>query len=165
MQKSIKLLAGILILVILTSGIIGMTVLAVSNSNGTDEDLTISSREDKRSNGNKSGVRVNEISIAASVLDMTKEEVKEFIKDAKIGDLLIAANKVDEFKTVYLSELIIKLDAAVAAGSLTHEQADEKYEAGKTKMDEYDGTTHLCGGTCHGGVFGAFSYNQQRRSR
>jgi hypothetical protein len=67
--------------------------------------------------------------------------------------LLVSAGKVDEFKTAYLAELKSKLDAAVTAGTLTQEKADEMYASGKEKMDAYDGTTHLCGGSDHSKMF------------
>ena len=158
MRKSLKLFAGILVFIILISGIVSMTALAASNSNEADTDSIIPSQEDKikkdKWNGDKNhGVRVNEISIAASVLGITTEEVKESIKTGKIGDLLIAADKVNEFKAAYLLELKTKLDAAVAEGKITQAEADEKYNAGKTKMDNYDGTTHLCGGKDHSKMF------------
>lgn len=154
MRKSIKLIAGLLILAMLISGIISMTVMAASN----DTDSAASSKEEKFnkekwSSGKSKDVCVDVLSVAESVLEIDKSEIKEAIRDGKVGDLLIAAGKVDEFKTAYLSELKIKLEAAVADGKMTQEQADEKYESGIEKMDNYDGTTHLCGHDDHSKMF------------
>ena len=101
----------------------------------------------------KDSTNVNVIKVAASVLGKTEDEIKESVKSGKIGDLLVAAGKVDEFKTAYLAETKSKLDAAVTAGTLTQAEADEKYAAETTKMDAYDGTIHLCGGKDHSKMF------------
>jgi len=101
----------------------------------------------------KDSTHVNVIKVAASVLGKTEDEIKESVKSGKVGDLLVAAGKVDEFKTAYLAEAKSKLDVAITAGTLTQAQADEKYTAEKTKMDAYDGTTHLCGGKDHSKMF------------
>ena len=158
MRKSIKLFAGILIIAMLISGIISMTVMAASTDGGTDADTSASSKEEKfnkekRSSGKNKGVHVDVLSVAASVLEMDKSELKEAVRNGKVGDLLIAAGKVEEFKAAYLSELKAKADAAVADGTMTQEQADEKYESGKEKMENYDGTTHLCGHDDHSKMF------------
>ncbi|MDR3240086.1 MAG: hypothetical protein LBT44_08385 [Clostridiales bacterium] len=97
------------------------------------------------------GVKTDVVSIAASVLGISKDELKASLQTGKIGDLLLAAGKLDEFKTAYLSAVKSKLDAAVADGSLTQEKADEKYAAAQAKMAAYDGTEHLCGGKGHHG--------------
>lgn len=105
--------------------------------------------------GGRSHSNVNVVSIAATVLDKTEAEIKtEVGETGKIGDLLIAANKLEAFKKAYLSALSTELKASVTAGSLTQEQADEKYATEKEKMAAYDGTTHLCGGKGHGGSKG-----------
>lgn len=101
----------------------------------------------------KNGTHVNVISVAASVLGKTTDEVKEAIKEAKVGDLLIEAGKVDEFKTAYLTEAKTKLDEAIASGTLTQEEADTKYAEIEAAIAVYDGTTHLCGGTDHKKMF------------
>jgi hypothetical protein len=115
-----------------------------------------------KSKGSK-GVRVDVIGVAASVLGKTTDEVKTSVKNGKLGDLLLAAGKLDAFKVAYLAEAKAKLDAAVTAGTLTQAQADEKYATEKAKMDTYDGTTHLCGGTdshkTHSGKKGVKSSN------
>ena len=144
-KKPMIWLTGVLVLMLLVGGVSTIAVAAASNS----------SSETKTE---KSGVHVDVTQIAASVLDMTKDEVKAAVKDGKVGDLLIAAGKVDAFKTAYLAELQSKLDAAVTAGTLTREQADAKYASGKEKMDAYDGTTSFrdsakkesTGGKSHG---------------
>lgn len=102
-----------------------------------------------KSGRRKIGTRVSATSIAASVLGVTDDEVKESVKTGKVGDLLIAADKVDAFKSEYLSQTQAKLSAAVTAGTLTQAQSDEKYAEVKAKMDAYDGTTHLCGKSDH----------------
>lgn len=108
----------------------------------------------KGKSGNaKDSTRVDVMKIAASVLGKTEEEIKESVKSGKIGDLLVAAGKVDAFKTAYLSEAKSRLDAAVADGTLTQAEADEKYAAQKEKMDSYDGTSHLCGDKDHSKIF------------
>ncbi len=114
---------------------------------------TIAAEKSHNHKDKNSGTRVNVISVAASVLGKTEAEVKDAVKSGKVGDLLTAANKMTEFKTAYLAEAKTKLDAAVTAGTLTQPQADEKYAAEKAKMDAYDGTTHLCGGTDHSKMF------------
>lgn len=107
-----------------------------------------------RGGNGKDSARVSVVQVAASVLGKTEDEIRESVKSGKVGDLLIAAGKVDDFKTAYLAELKSKLDAAVSGGTLTEAEADEKYTAGKEKMDSYDGTTHLCGGNDHSKMFG-----------
>lgn len=97
----------------------------------------------------KSSGRVNVLAVAAEVLGQDKDEVKEAVSDAKVGDLLLAADKLDEFKALYLETAKTKLDEAVAAGSMTQAEADEKYAEYEQKMAEYDGTTHLCGRDSH----------------
>ncbi|GHV13806.1 hypothetical protein FACS1894219_09110 [Clostridia bacterium] len=107
----------------------------------------------KTKSGTKSGhgAGVNVISVAADVLGITAEEVEESVRTGKVGDLLVAADKVEEFKSAYLTELKSKLDSAVTGGTLTQEEADEKYAAEKVKIDAYDGTSHLCGKDDHSG--------------
>jgi hypothetical protein len=165
MQKSIGLLISVFALVLLI-GSTGAVVTAASaeSSSSAASELSVADlsgatssaidaqkqvKGEKKHAGGKSGVRVDVISVAASVLGETGEEVKESVKAGKVGDLLVEAGKVDEFKAAYLAEAKSKLDAAVTAGSLTQAQADEKYAEAKDKMDAYDGTTHLCGGTDH----------------
>jgi len=91
----------------------------------------------------------NVISVAADVLGMSKDEVRDAVADAKVGDLLIAQGKVDAFKTAYLAATQEKLTAAVSEGSITQEEADESYAKAEEKMANYDGTTHLCGHADH----------------
>ena len=168
MQKITKISAVILVFAVLVSGIISMTAIAAQSGNGVDEDAVPSSGKEKtdgekRSGGKSKGVHVNVLSVAASVLGIDKAEIKETIKDGKVGDLLIAADKVDDFKIAYLSELKSKLDAAVKTGTLTQEQADKKYESEKNKMDNYDGTTHLCGNDHHAGMFDETGRGKNRK--
>jgi hypothetical protein len=96
------------------------------------------------------GVKVDVISVAASVLGVSADEVKASVKTGKIGDLLLAADKVDAFKAEYLAETKTVLAAAVAEGGLSQDQADAKYAEAQAKMEVYDGTAHLCGGAAHG---------------
>jgi hypothetical protein len=115
-------------------------------------DLTTKPTKGNKTTGTSKGtkgVHIDAIDLAADILGKTKDEVKDAVKDGKIGDLLIAAGKVDAFKAAYLTESKTKLDAAVTAGTLTQAQADEKYAAEKAKMAAYDGTTHLCEGKDH----------------
>ncbi|MDR3085100.1 MAG: hypothetical protein LBU47_02180 [Christensenellaceae bacterium] len=91
--------------------------------------------------------RVNALAVAASVLGIAEDEARAGIKDGKLGDLLLAAGKLGEFKAAYIEAAGAKLDAALAAGALTQAQADEKLAEVKAKMDAYDGTAHLCGGS------------------
>lgn len=103
--------------------------------------------------GKKDATNVNVISVAASVLGKTEDEIKDSVKSSKVGDLLIAAGKVDAFKTAYLDEAKSMLDAAIAEGTLTQAEADEKYSVEQEKMDSYDGTAHLCGDKDHSKMF------------
>jgi len=166
MRKPAKFLSAavalLLLAVIGSAGIVAMAATgettsgtsgaAVSDGSAAIDSAKASQNTDsskKGHKGKKAGVHVNVISVAASVLGKTEEEVKTSVKAGKVGDLLAAAGKVEEFKTAYLDQLKTRLDAAVTAGTLTREQADEKYASGKEKMDAYDGTTHLCGGKDH----------------
>jgi hypothetical protein len=126
-----------------------LSVPDVSGATGSAADAREQVKRHKDHSGGKSDARVDVISAAASVLGKTEEEVKESVKTSKVGDLLVEAGKVDEFKAAYLAEAKSKLDAAVTVGSLTQEQADEKYAEAKDKIDAYDGTMHLCGGADH----------------
>jgi mannitol-specific phosphotransferase system IIBC component len=149
MRKFIVMLAGILVAALLTVSISSMVMASADTS---ENEIVVESKEKTRKSGDfrkKDSVNVSVIKVAASVLDITEEEIKSTIKTGKVGDLLAAADKVDEFKTAYLAELKSKLDAAVTAGTLTQEEADAKYASGEEKMDGYDGTTHLCGGHDH----------------
>lgn len=119
---------------------------------GAQDKTTEDSGAKRSRSGRKSG-RVNVISVAAEVLDMDRDEVKESVKTGKVGDLLIAADKVDEFKAAYLETAKTKLDEAVAAGSVTQAEADEKYAEYEQKMAGYDGTEHLCGNSDHSNMF------------
>ncbi len=155
MKKTGKFMALILAAVMTLA--LGTTVaLAATDDTTADAPRTRASSTDSakpsREKGTKAG-GVNVISIAASVLGKTEDEVKEAVKTGKVGDLLVAAGKVDAFKTAYLTEAKTKLDAAVSAGTLTQAQADEKYAEQKAKIDAYDGTTHLCGGADHSKMF------------
>lgn len=120
-----------------------------SDSSSSKEEAKSSRRGEKRGKG----TRVSVISVAASVLDKTEDEVKEYVKTGKVGDLLTQAGKVEEFKTAYLEATKEKLDSAVEAGTITQAEADEKYKSAQEKMADYDGTTHLCGGTDHSKMF------------
>jgi hypothetical protein len=176
MKKSVKLFAGFLVLAILALGIINMTAMAGAvpdKETGADPAVLPQEEKDAKAEkdakehsagGKKHGVCVDVLSVAASVLEMSKDDVKEAVKIGKVGDLLIAANKVGEFKTAYLSDLKEKLDAAVAAGTLTKEQADEKYAAGKEKMDAYDGTTHPCGKEDHSQMFEKKTFDKNSKT-
>jgi hypothetical protein len=108
-------------------------------------------RTSDTSKAGKSGksLRVDVIALTADLLGKTTDEVRDAVKDGKVGDLLIEAGKVEQFKTAYLAEVKTKLKAAVTAGTLTQAEADEKYATEKTKMAAYDGSTHLCGGKDH----------------
>lgn len=123
-----------------------------SDSKSKPADTTKKVDNEKGKKGNKSS-GVNVISVAAKVLDKTTDEVREAVKTGKVGDLLVAAGKVDAFKTEYLAQIKATLDEKVTAGALTQTEADEKYAAAKTKMEAYNGTTHLCGGTDHSKMF------------
>jgi len=166
MKKVFSVLVSALLAVTLVSSV-ALTALAASNGATTEKEnsrssrvantasrldssgATTAEREKRGQHGQKSGVQVDVISVAAEVLGKTKDEVRSALRTGKVGDLLIAAGKVDAFKAAYLTELKSKLDAAVSAGTLTQEKADEHYASGKEKMDRYDGTTHLCGGNDH----------------
>ena len=159
MKKTRVLVVAVVALALLMAGT-SMVAFAASDSKPSrairavaSSDSGFGEREGKERSFNKDGSHVNVIKIAASVLGQTEDDVKAAVKTGKVGDLLISAGKVDEFKTAYLTELKSKLDAAVSAGTLTQEGADEKYASGKEKMDAYDGTTHLCGGSDHSKMF------------
>lgn len=96
---------------------------------------------------------VSVIAVAATVLGKTEDEIKQSVKSDKVGTLLLEAGKLDAFKKAYLAESKSKLEAAVTAGTFTQQQADEKYAEEQTKMQSYDGTTHLCGGEDHSKMF------------
>lgn len=125
---------------------IGTIVYAASPN---EDDSATTTTEGSSTKSNSKDIHVSAISVAATVLGKTEDEVKESVKDGKIGDLLIAVSKVDEFKAAYLAEMKTKLDSAVKSGTLTQTQADEKYAETEAKMKAYDGTTHLCGGSDH----------------
>jgi hypothetical protein len=159
MKKPAIITVALLALIMIIGGI-STTVMAAStdtvtpeSTSATDDSTTKSESDkgDKNTDASKGakGVRVNVIAVAADILGKSTDEVRDAVKDGKVGDLLIAADKVDAFKAAYLAEAKTKLDAAVAAGTITQAQADEKYAAKKAKMDAYDGTTHLCGGKDH----------------
>lgn len=133
---------------------LGSTIVFAAADDATAEAATVQSdgttkAKPSRQKGSKGEMHVSVLSVAAAVLGKTEEEVKETVKTGKVGDLLVAAGKVEEFKTAYLAQAQEKLNASVTAGTLTQAQADEKYAQAKAKMDAYDGTTHLCGGTDH----------------
>ncbi len=169
-----KKIIGILSVCLVVSLILGLGVTALATTNtpelaappdgsaSPDSAITDpptagkSSDTEQESMGRKchdGQIRVNVLTIAAQVLGQTEDEVKEAVKDGKVGDLLIAAGKVDEFKQAYLSEAKNKLNAAVAEGQLTQAQADKKYTKAEEKMAAYDGTTHLCGRKDHSDMF------------
>lgn len=148
------LISALALMLIMVS--IGTTVaMAASNdSAAADSKPAVLDARDKKGFEHKSkGVHVDVVSVAASVLETTKDDVKAAIKTGKTGDLLIAAGKVDEFKIAYIAELETKLEAAVADGKMTQEEADAMYASEKEKIDAYDGTTHLCGGKDHSKMF------------
>lgn len=87
--------------------------------------------------------RVNISKIAATVLGKSEEEIKIAFNDGNLGDLLISASKLNEFKTACLSDMKLKLDEAVKSKTLTQAEADEKYTFLKAKIDAYDGTQPL----------------------
>jgi len=118
----------------------------------TEQPAESTSKKESRTDS-KGTHGANVISVAADVLGMTKDEVKEAVKDGKVGDLLIAQDKVEAFKTAYLTETQTKLNEKVADGSLTQDEADEAYAKAEEKMASYDGTTHLCGREDHSGMF------------
>ncbi len=155
MKKSVlSIITGCLsLLIVLSLGFITFatgTNVDTSVLNSSDENIVSQTTENiKKVKKRKSGVHVNVLSLAASVLGKTEDEVKEVVKTGKVGDLLVAVGKVEEFKTKYLEEVKQKLDAAVTEGKITQEQADEKYATSQEKMSTYDGTTHLCGGIDH----------------
>lgn len=155
MKKSVlSIITGCLsLLVVLSLGFItfatGTNVDSSSSTSSNENIVSQATENTKKGKKSKSGVHVNVISVAASVLGKTEDEVKEVVKTGKVGDLLVEAGKVEEFKTTYLVEMKQKLDAAVTDGKITQEQADAKYSASQEKMSTYDGTTHLCGGTDH----------------
>ena len=152
MKKVGKFIAIAAVLALLV-GCIGLGTFMASAKSQTETTTTADSASTEKASrigkhGGK-GYHVNVISIAAQVLGKTEDEVKEAAKTGKVGDLLLAAKKVDTFKTAYLAAAKEKLDAAVKAGTLTQAQADEKYAEAQSKMKDYDGTQHLCGGSDH----------------
>jgi len=155
MRKPKALLVSAIALVLVICGVGATIAMATpSDSSAAESGTAIIEQKEKRGYEHKNkGVHVDVIGVAGSVLEMTKEDVKAAIKDSKTGDLLIAAGKVEAFKEAYLAELKSKLEAAVTEGTMTQEEADEKYASGKEKMDAYDGTTHLCGGNDHSKMF------------
>lgn len=125
---------------------------AAEDSTKPDAATTADSEQGSRSGGK--GTRgASVLSVAADVLGMTTDEVKEAVADSKVGDLLVAQNKVAEFKTAYLAETQTKLGEKVADGSITQEEADAAYAKAEEKMASYDGSTHLCGREDHSGMF------------
>jgi len=161
MRKARKFIAVVAVLALLM-GCIGLGTFMASAKTPTEASAAASEHKvrsarpdkpdmnDRRSN---KGYHVNVVAIAAQVLGKSEDEVKNAIKDGKVGDLLLSAKKVDEFKTAYLAAAKEKLDAAVEAGTLTKAQADEKYSEAQNKMNNYDGTQHLCGGKDHSRMF------------
>ena len=164
MRKTRKFIAVAAVLALLV-GCIGLGTFMASAKSPTETsaaDNTASEHKGRFARPDKSDMRdrrggkgyhVNVIAVAAQVLGITEDDAKVAIKDGKIGDLLIAAKKVDAFKTAYLAATKEKLDAAVEAGTLTKAQADEKYSEAQNKMNNYDGTQHLCGGKDHSRMF------------
>lgn len=150
MKNLIKQGLALCLAAVLSAGI-GAPALAAS-TDGMDSDGTTSSLQeapsawkDKRADkDSKCPACVNVIEIAASVLGKTEDEVTKLIENGKIGDLLIAEGKLDEFKSAYLAAAKAKLDAAVSDGALTQAEADEKYAKAEEKMSAYDGAEHLC---------------------
>ena len=140
----------IVAVLLLIAGSIGTIAATAAPPKNSEADFGTVAPKDKEYKDHKNhSVHADVLTVAASVLEMDKEEVKEAVKSGKVGDLLIAAGKLSEFKAAYLSEFKTKLDAAVAAGKLTQEKADGKYGSEKTKIEAYDGTTHLCGNGDH----------------
>ncbi len=160
MKKTKKILV-IFCAILMIAGSVGIMALAAANSesssaaDSSSSDVSAAPKDKgpRGSRGQKDGTHVDVLSVAASVLGKTVDEVKEAVKDGKVGDLLIAANKVEAFKEAYLAQAKSKLDAAVAAGTLTQEEADVKYAKAEEKMTAYDGTQHLCGGKDHSKMF------------
>jgi len=163
-MKLSKKLALAICAVLVLSSIFAVTAFATKSNDSltcskTETSSTSTEAKQKKTSLNsgkkdgKHGTHVNVLSVAASVLGKSEDEIKEYVKTGKVGDLLVSAGKVDAFKTAYLKEAKLKIDAAVIDGTLTQAQADEKYAAEKTKMDSYDGTTHLCGCKDHSKMF------------
>ena len=84
------------------------------------------------------------IKVAAEILGKTTDELKAEFKNGKtLGDLLLEAKKLDDFKVKYLDSLKIKLDTAVKEGKIKQEEADEIYKHKSEKIKNWDGTTKL----------------------
>lgn len=97
--------AGILMTLILgITTVFAATDDAASSSATTQSGSAGSAEKTPRQKDAKSGTRVNVLSVAASVLCKTEADVKEAVKTGKVGDLLTAAGKVDDFKTAYLAQ-------------------------------------------------------------
>jgi hypothetical protein len=90
-------------------------------------------------------VKVNVLAVAASVLDVSQDELQVSLKSRDLGEILLEAGKLDAFKAAYLETAKTNLTAAVADGRLSQEQADEKYARVQTKIAAYDGTAPLFG--------------------
>lgn len=162
-----KILTGI-ITISLAAGAGMFAVSASTETNESQTEFTVTQSDTQTGTGTeqktfkgkehsgkeaRSSTNVSVISVAASVLGKTEDEIKDAIKADKTGTLLIEAGKVEEFKAAYLTAVREKLDAAVTAGTMTQEEADAKYSAEQEKMAAYDGTAHLCGGTDHANMF------------
>ena len=75
------------------------------------------------------------IEAATQVLDMTKEELVEELKDGNSLAQVAEAEGVDEFEAELLEQVKVQLDEMVADDTITQEQADRIYQGIEDRID------------------------------
>lgn len=136
-KLSITLASGI------TAFVLGITPTTAFALNSNISSIAKTNNEDDQKHPHDE-TRIDILKIAATVLDKSEEEIIKTEKDGThLGQQLIDANKLEEFKTTFLSEAKAKLALAVENKSITKEEADNKYSMLETKITAWDGTTSL----------------------
>ena len=78
----------------------------------------------------------------ADLLEVDKSDLEN--KSGKdIYNMLVAANKVEQYKQLWLNAAENRLDALVAQGKLTREKAEAKYNKFADKLDDWNGAKDI----------------------
>ena len=78
----------------------------------------------------------------ADLLEVDKSDLAD--KSGKdIYNMLVAANKIEQYKQLWLNAAENRLDALVSEGTLTREKAEAKYNKFADKLDDWNGAKDI----------------------
>ena len=126
-----------LIIVSLVASLLVLTAFAVSSNERENGKADKAAKEFKAHH-------INETVALANVLGIDKSTLKEELKSGTTAyQMLTEADKLEEYRQLWLDAGESKLNELVSKNKLTRDQADARYEKYMAAVNDWDGTVKM----------------------